>query len=389
MKISLLTGGDDPTYALPLTSALVSKGITVDFIGNDAMQNVDAVKNISVNYFNLRGDQDEHVPTIDKVIRILKYYFKLLKYSATTDSKLFHILWLNKFVYFDRTILNMYYKVLGKKVVFTAHNINAEERDGNDSLINRWTLKIMYNRVDHIFVHTNQMKQQLIKAYSVKEDKVTVIPFGINNAVPITNLTSIQAKQKLSLIGSEKVVLFFGQIAPYKGLDYLVSALTKLKMKRHDFRLIIAGKIKAGNQSYWGNINKTIDEYKLSNYIIPKIEFIPDKKIEVYFKAADVLILPYRRIFQTGVLFLSYNFGLPAIATDVGAFREDIIEGKTGFICKPEDPQDLADKIDLYFNSDLFKNLEENRERIVKYAREKYSWEKVGEKTWDVYNSLI
>ncbi|MBI4684798.1 MAG: glycosyltransferase [Nitrospirae bacterium] len=86
---------------------------------------------------------------------------------------------------------------------------------------------------------------------------------------------------------------------------------------------------------------------------------------------------------------MAYNFGLPVIVTDVGSLREDIIEGETGFICKPEDPQDLAEKIEMYFQSDLYKNLDENREKIIKYANEKYSWEKIGEKTVEVYKRLI
>ncbi|MBI4684793.1 MAG: glycosyltransferase [Nitrospirae bacterium] len=86
---------------------------------------------------------------------------------------------------------------------------------------------------------------------------------------------------------------------------------------------------------------------------------------------------------------MAYNFGLPVIATDVGSLREDIIEGETGFISKPEDPQDLAEKIELYFQSDLYKNLESKRQKIIDYANEKYSWEKIGEKTVEVYKKLI
>jgi glycosyltransferase involved in cell wall biosynthesis len=73
----------------------------------------------------------------------------------------------------------------------------------------------------------------------------------------------------------------------------------------------------------------------------------------------------------------------------VGSLREEIIEGKTGYVCQTENPEDLAEKIDLYFHSDLYKNLEVNRAQIIKYANEKYSWEKIGEKTSAVYRNLI
>jgi glycosyltransferase involved in cell wall biosynthesis len=389
IKISLLTGGDDPSYALPLLSSLISQGIRVDFIGNNAMQSNNVVNNKNVNYLNLRGDQSESAPITRKIVRIVKYYCRLLKYTAQTDSKIFHILWLNKFVYFDRTILNLYYKMLGKKVIFTAHNVNAGERDENDTILNELSLKFMYRIIDHIFVHTEKMKRQLIETFGVKERKVTVIPFGVNNYVPNSKITGKEARARLHLDNKQNIVLFFGQIAPYKGLKYLILALVSLKQHHNDLRLIIAGRIKKGWHQYWEDIQRIIEKHNLKEYIISKIDFIPDEEVEVYFKAADVLALPYKNIFQTGVLFLAYNFGLPAIASDVGSLREEIIEGKTGYICQPENPEDLAEKIDLYFKSDLFKNLEENRSAIIEYANEKYSWGKIGEKTCAIYRNLI
>jgi glycosyltransferase involved in cell wall biosynthesis len=388
-KISLLTGGNDPSYALPLLSSLVSKGTKVDFIGNDEMQRAENVRHKNVNYLNLRGDQTQNVPAKEKLLRVMKYYFRLLKYAAKTDSKLFHILWLNKFVLFDSTLLNVYYKMLGKKIVFTAHNVNAGERDGNDSLLNRLTLWSLYRIVDHIFVHTNKMKQKLIVDFRIKGEKITVIPFGINNYVPNTALTTEEARGKLRLEGQQKIILFFGRIAEYKGLDLLIKGLPKLKESQNDFKLFIAGTVKEGNRKYWENIQKIVEDSNLSAHVIRKIEFIPDEEIEIYFKAADVLILPYKHIFQSGVPFLSYNFGLPVIATDVGSLREDVIDGQTGFICNPADPNDLAEKIALYFQSDLYKNLNENRIKIMEYANDKYSWEKVGQITCGVYRNLL
>jgi len=388
MKVSLFTGGDASLhYVLGLLSGLISSGIEVDFIGSDAMKDAKILKNHNVVFYNLRGDQNPFAPIKKKIIRILKYYFKLVKYASSTDSKLFHIQWLNKFTHFDRTILNIYYKILGKKLIFTAHNINEGVRDENDTLLNRVTLRFMYKIVDHIIVHTNKMKFQLIEDFNIIENKVVVIPHGILNIAAKTELTGIQARNKLHLKGGEKVILFFGIITPYKGLEYLLLALVNLKEKYNDLRLIIAGKIEC--QEYWEKIQKIIDKHNLKDYIIKKIEFIPDEEIEVYCKSADALILPYKNIFQTGVLFLSYYFGLPVIASDVGSLREDINEGKTGFICKPENPEDLADKIIQYYNSDLYNNLEENRNKIIKYTNGRYSWKKIGKKTFTVYNNLL
>jgi D-inositol-3-phosphate glycosyltransferase len=296
---------------------------------------------------------------------------------------------LNKFVYFDRTLLNLYYKMLGKKLIFTAHNVNAGIRDGTDSFMNRLSLNFMYKLVDHIIVHTEKMKQQLIEGFGIQEDKVTVIPYGINDMVFKSDLTRMEARKKLNLDDGGRIALFFGVITPYKGLEYLLWALTKRREKDDPFRLIIAGKVDKKFSQYWKSVQRIAKEHNLGDYIIERIGYIADKDVEVYFKAADVLILPYKYIFQSGILFLAFNFGLPVIATDVGSLREFIIDGKTGFLCKPEDPDDLAEKINIYYNSHLFRNAEENREKIIGYANEKYSWGKIGEKTHDLYKSLL
>jgi D-inositol-3-phosphate glycosyltransferase len=301
---------------------------------------------------------------------------------------IFHILWFNKFVFLDRTLLNVYYKLLGKKLVFTAHNIDEKERDGGNNFLNRLSLKVLYTLVDHIFVHTTRMKFQLMHEFNLTEAKVSVIPFGINNTIPNSNLSKSEARARLHLSDHEKVLLFFGNIAPYKGLEYVIYAMDHLRDKDDTFRLIIAGRIK-GCQPYWERLERIAEDLGLSNYIIKRVEYIPDEDVEVFFKSSDVLILPYKFIYQSGVLFLSYNFGLPVIVTDVGSLREDVIEGETGFICKAGDPQDLSEKIHLYFESELFKNLETYRKKIIENADEKYSWDKVGIKTYSVYGGLL
>jgi len=111
--------------------------------------------------------------------------------------------------------------------------------------------------------------------------------------------------------------------------------------------------------------------------------------MELYFKAADVLVLPYKEIFQSGVLFLAYSFGLPVIATDVGSFREDIVEGYTGFLCKPSDPIDMARAIEAYFASDLFKDLKVRRQELKDYVNANHSWRAVAELTREAYAQIL
>ena len=123
--------------------------------------------------------------------------------------------------------------------------------------------------------------------------------------------------------------------------------------------------------------------------VLLRDEFIPDDATELYLKVADVLVLPYRYIYQSGVLFLGHSFGLPVIAADVGCLKDEIVEGQTGFIFRPEDSVDLARTIERYFASDLYADLSRRRSQIRDYARERHSWDVVGQITMSVYANLV
>ena len=387
LRVALLTGGRDKPYALGLASALSARGLALDFIGSDEVDSPELHSNPQVNYLNLRN-QHVDASRVDKVRRVLAYYFRLARYAATAEPKLLHILWNNKFECFDRTFLMLYYKLFGKKIVFTAHNVNAGIRDTNDSLLNRVSLWIQYRLSDHVLVHTQRMKTELVAGFGIPEGRVTVIPFGINNTVPKTTLTPVEAKCQLGVGVDNKTLLFFGNIAPYKGLEYLIAAFVRLVQKDPSYRLIIAGRPK-GPTGYWSYVREAGGHRNARERIIEKIEYIPDAQTELYFKAADVLILPYTHVFQSGVLFLGYSFGLPAIATDAGSLKESVIEQKTGFVCRAQDSVDLEKTILRYFESDLFRNLESRRVEIKQHANERYSWDEVATITTAVYTDLL
>jgi glycosyltransferase involved in cell wall biosynthesis len=388
LRIALLTGGGDKPYALGIAAALTSEGISVDFIGSDDLEVPELLTNPRINFLNLRGNQRPDASSFSKAKRVLNYYKQLISYAAKAQPKLFHVLWNNKFEFFDRTLLMLYYRMLGKKIILTVHNVNIRKRDSNDSYLNRISLRLQYNFCHHIFVHTERMRSELVSDFRIPKGKVSVIPFGINNTVPNTVLSTEEAKQQIGVNRSDKTLLFFGNIAPYKGLEYLISAFSALLAKDPNYRLIIVGRPK-GSQDYWKQIQQAIAPGRIRDRIIQRIEYIPDELTALYFKAADVLVLPYTHVFQSGVLFLAYSFGLPAIVADVGTLREEIVEGETGFVFKPRDSVDLARKVEDYFNSELFGDLETRRTQIRKYANERYSWDKVAAITIAIYSNLL
>ena len=389
IAVGLLTGGEDKHYAYGLALALLAHPeVSIEFVGSDELDGPEMHGEPRLTFLNLRGNQRTGVSLTTKASRVARYYLRLVRYAWITDAPLFHILWNNKFQILDRTALMLYYTLLGKKIALTAHNVNAGRRDATDTLLNRLSLRMQYRLADRIFVHTAQMKEELVRGFGIDDCAVTIIPYGINNAVPITDLTPAEAKQRLGIAPGDRTILFFGSIARYKGLDYLFAAFERLLDGGTPYRLIVAGRPKKSAESYWAELCRRLPP-DVQQRIIAKIDYIADDDAELYFKAADVLALPYRDIFQSGVLFLGYSFGLPVVATDVGALREDIVDGETGFLCRPDDPADFAKTLAAYFESDLFRHLSDRRGRIRDYATERHSWDTVARITRDAYADLL
>ena len=384
VRVAILTGGGDRPYALGLAASLIAAGVAFDFIGSDDLESAVLRNSPNVCFLNLRGDMRPDVPALRKVARVAKYYARLIAYAVSSRAGVFHVLWNNKIEWFDRTLLLAFYKLLGKRVVLTVHNVNIRKRDGNDNAWNRFTLRLQYRLVDHLFVHTQRMCRELEAEFEVLPRKISVIPFGINSTVPETALTPDQARSHLGLAVSQKILLFFGNIAPYKGLEYLVEAFAQLQESLPEARLVIAGRPK-GVEPYWASIEERIGELNLGGRVVRRIEYVPDSETEIYFKAADLLVLPYTHVFQSGVLFLGYNFGVPVVVSDVGSLTEDIVEGRTGFACKAADPGALAEAIVRYFSSDLYHSLAAQRPAIRHYAHERYSWSTVASISRSVY----
>ena len=389
IEAALLTGGGDRHYAFGLAMGLVSKGVVLDFIGGDEVDSHEMHTTLNLTYYNLRRNGRRNAGYIEKVWRVLSYYGRLVHYAATAKPRVFHILWNNKFEHFDRTLLMVYYKLQGKRIILTAHNVNAGVRDASDTWLNFLTLRAQYRLADHIFVHTERMRDELLGSFGVPRTSVSVIRYGVNNAVPTTALTHEEARQRLGIGSHERSILFFGNIAAYKGLEYLISAFERLVLEGGPYRLIIAGRAKEVSDPYVENLQRMLQRETVRERAILRMEFIPDEEIELYFKAADVTVLPYTRIFQSGVLFLAYSFGLPVIATDVGSLREDVVEGRTGFISKPGNSDDLAQMIERYFASSLFANLASHRPEIRQYVLERHSWDTVSETTRNVYREVL
>ena len=128
-----------------------------------------------------------------------------------------------------------------------------------------------------------------------------------------------------------------------------------------------------------------INSKKLNDLVITRFEYIPNDEIENYFQSCSAVILPYKKIYQSGVALLSMSYGLPIITSDLEPFKELIIHGENGFIFESNSPNELAKLLIKISNYDLSKISLNSYET----AKNKYSWKKSGSLTTKLYSSII
>ncbi|MBK8640866.1 MAG: glycosyltransferase [Saprospiraceae bacterium] len=152
------------------------------------------------------------------------------------------------------------------------------------------------------------------------------------------------ARDFLKISKSAKIVLFFGFIRKYKGLDLLIRAFAEPMFLNSDIKLVVAGEFYEDAQPYL----KLITELNLENKIILHTHFIPDSEVKYYLSACDVVVQPYKNATQSGVTPLAYHFEKPMIVTNVGALPRLVPHEKVGLVCEPN-PNDIALAIKHFF----------------------------------------
>ncbi len=301
------------------------------------------------------------------VIGILKSFFKA-KFSS---HNFFHL------HFFDFNILNFFAcffaTFFNVKLVLTIHDVNPFSKKTNPYL-KRWILLL----ADKVIVHNEFSKKELIKD-KINLKKISVVPHGhyLDFIKPKTN--KIVAKKKFGL-QSKKVIMFFGMIKEEKGLDILIKSFHEVRKKNKDVVLFIAGKnYKTDNKKY----TKIINQLGLKNSCVIHNKYIPENELCDYYGCADVIVLPYKLIFQSGVLMMSSSFNVPIIVSDLEPFLDIIDDQKNGLVFKVNDVKSLAEKLIFSINSSEKMNsyAKNNFEKI----KNQYDWTKIGKLNKDVY----
>jgi glycosyltransferase involved in cell wall biosynthesis len=172
-------------------------------------------------------------------------------------------------------------------------------------------------------------------------------------------------------------------IKKVKGLEVLLKSLKDVIKENPDILLVIAGKP-------WENdfriYQKIIEENNLSDYCLLHTKFIPHEDVEHYYCAADLVVLPYKKIYQSGVLVMTLSYGKPALVSDLPPLKEVVTDMETAFLFETENPTSLSKKLNLIFSdSEKLECVRRNGERLIKT---KYDWAEIGRQTKRAYQSI-
>lgn len=257
-------------------------------------------------------------------------------------------------------------------IIYTKHGLQSNsgffKKILEEDILNLFEKLIQF---DKIIVHTQDDREQLLKARDLDDDNVVVIPHGTY---------SLFMQYETAIPTEKNTILFFGNIREYKGLDVLLSAIPAIEKQIPDIKVIIAGE---------GDLTPYHSMFQACNQSVFEIhnEFVPDDVVASLFQRSAIVVLPYTKMSgMSGVLNIAYAFGKPVIVSDVGGLIEAVEHGITGLLVPPGDADALANAvIQLLTNDDLRRSIEEN----VKRSAGDLSWTNIGKKTMDIYREVI
>lgn len=342
-------------YSLCLLKALEKAGVSTLYFSNvedTDFSNTQCFKLFSYDLKrNISGFWELFNSTL-KSIRISK--------KQKVKTQIFHV--------FEASLINCFVlgllKLTGFKTIVIVHDIKSFDiKEGE------WLKKLQYNRLsDELIVHNEYCRSIFHTTFEGLKTPLHVIAHGGHLDV-IRSLDKAEARKELNLSPDKTYFLFFGQIRKSKGLDILLEGLPK----HPDAELIIAGKPWRDDFSDYQHI---IDRRGIQDYIQPVIRYIQDEEKDLFYSAADFIVLPYKEIYQSGVLLMSMSYGRPVIASDLPANQEVIQSGKNGLLFKTEDPDDLKLILENAINADK----EAMGKKALKTIKSDFDWDQIAQK---------
>jgi len=310
-------------------------------------------------------------------LHILKYtnpvtWIKLARYIKRGQYDLFITHWVHPVHFPVFKFLFTAIKLTTKtKICLIVHNCLPHERFFSDAVLSR----NLFNTAHRLVMH-GQPETELAGRIGVDSYKLIKAFHPLYNQFHLPNESRESIRQRLGL--GKKVLLFFGFIRPYKGLDLLLKAFCELSPKYKDLSLLIVGEQFGSSVDQLSEKEKFLKGCPSNDPVRGRVvwidHYVANEEVGHYFTVADALVAPYLSVTQSGPIQIAYAFDKPVIASDLPAFRECVSEGESGYLFETGNASDLAKKIKLFFSKPVSS---EN----VKRFRKKFDW--------DTYADLI
>ena len=259
------------------------------------------------------------------------------------------------------TILRTVKKNKQIKIVCIADNVIPHEKRFGDIPFTKYFL-----RAPEAFVTMSEKVLSDLRTFTNKPAQLVQHPLYDNFGEPVTKT---EARKHLGLDEKDRLILFFGFIRQYKGLDLLLKAMADTRIKKENIKLVVAGEFYEDDKAYL----QLIRDNNLQEQVILKTNFIPDSEVKYFLCSGDCVVQPYKNATQSGVTPLAYHFEKPMIVTNVGGLPSLVPDEKVGLVCEPE-PVSIANAILKFYQLG-----EQYFIPHLRSEKEKYSWSKLTE----------
>jgi glycosyltransferase involved in cell wall biosynthesis len=311
-----------------------------------------------------------------KISRTISYLnpFSWIRAAFLTSTSVVHLQWWSLPLVPVYLVILLLLKLRQKKIIFTVHNVVPHEK----SPLDQWLTSMVLAFGNKFIVHTEDNRDQLAKAFQIPKDRISVIHMPVHDMYPAAKLSDEEIRDKYKLPRSGPVLLFFGNIRPYKGLDTLIKAMPEIVEAHPRAHLLVAG------QS-WGNWDKSYGEIirslGLADSVTAILDYVPMSEVANLFEASDLVVLPYTHFdAQSGVGNIALAMKKPLVVTRVGGLEELVRDERA--LCPPGDAPALAQTITgVLTDADLRSKLAADSS----YLAARYSWSSAATKTIYVY----
>jgi glycosyltransferase involved in cell wall biosynthesis len=340
MKIVVLDAGSFTAhYDANLCRALAARGHEVSLDTSEFLfETVQPLEGYEVrnSFFGLlrRRPAIASWALLRRAIKAGLYPVQMVRWAASVaraHPDIVHVQW-SLLPFWDEQLLARLQR-RGARLVLTVHDVEPLPDSGGTSVGS----SSLYRRADALIVHSDYSRRRLLDEFHLPEERIHLVPLGGPGHYVRPGVPRTEARAQLGLQDDAVYLLFFGLIKRHKGLDLLLDALAEARRESPRLRLLIAGE----PMQKWSQYARQIARLHLDDVVDLHLQFIPSDVLPLYFSAADLVVLPYRATFQSGVALAAYAYGLPVLATAVGGLPE-LVDEKTGFLVPPDDMPALA-----------------------------------------------